>query len=363
MARQRYISTAIWDDEWIQTLSLTEKALFFYFLTNPLTNIAGVYKITDRRIAFDTGLSENEVKIIVEKFEKNKKVVRFNEFIILRNAPKHQKWQTHKNIEKGIIAILENLPPEIFKLLKKIGYAYPMDSLLDPIESLPNPSEAIESLPNPSEAIESLPNPSRYIDLDLNSKFNIDVDTDSQDEKQKKNNINNQQPTNFSNTKKIAESLNFSLSHEQIKAFHCLDPTWLSAKYNFLIFAAEKIRSEYSKKSHNEQERIFAKSWSYQNMKDEYPAWLREKLKAAEREALENLRNKQPQNCLNCNTTMKDSNKCPSCNGFLNFNNQTITWEYIEPVDVGSFDEGLKEFLERRKIEATSTDTHDVDSF
>ena len=65
---KRYISTSFWDDEWVQSLSFEEKGLFLYLLTNPLTNIAGVYKIQVRRIVFDTGLAEADVGLILGKF-------------------------------------------------------------------------------------------------------------------------------------------------------------------------------------------------------------------------------------------------------------------------------------------------------
>ena len=74
MATQRYISTSFWDDEWIQELDPSEKLLYLYLMTNPLTNIAGVYKLSIRRISFDTGFTEDIVKNILERFEKDKKV-------------------------------------------------------------------------------------------------------------------------------------------------------------------------------------------------------------------------------------------------------------------------------------------------
>lgn len=80
---KRYVSTSFWDDEWIQSLSFTEKGLYLYLLTNPLTNIAGVYKLANRRIVFDTGLSENTVEEIMKKFQSEGKAYRHGEFVVL----------------------------------------------------------------------------------------------------------------------------------------------------------------------------------------------------------------------------------------------------------------------------------------
>ena len=133
MATQRYISTSFWDDEWIQTLDPSEKLLYLYLMTNPLTNIAGVYKITDRRISFDTGFNLDTIGHIFSKFEKSRKVYRKGEYVVLPSWPKHQKWEKSEKVKEGIVRILEELEPEIIEFLKQIGYRYPIDTL-----SIPN---------------------------------------------------------------------------------------------------------------------------------------------------------------------------------------------------------------------------------
>jgi len=179
MSTQRYISTSFWDDVWVQGLNITEKALYLYLLTNTLTNIAGIYKISDKRICFDTGISEIEAKAIMGKFETDGKVYRKGEYLVLPNWPKHQKWENHKTIKAGIEAVLKTLSTEFIIFLKEKGYAYPlnivddsqsvaMDSQRYPMYSL---SEPIDSL---SEPIGSQGDPPRYSDLDLN----IDLDSD-----------------------------------------------------------------------------------------------------------------------------------------------------------------------------------------
>ena len=89
MSTQRYISTGFWDDEWVQTLDPSEKFLYIYLLTNPLTNVAGVYKITRRRICFDTGFDSDTVGHIMAKFVEAKKIAVCDEYII------HKSWPTY----------------------------------------------------------------------------------------------------------------------------------------------------------------------------------------------------------------------------------------------------------------------------
>jgi len=130
MSTQRYISTSFWDDEWVQTLNLMEKGLYLYFLSNTLTNIAGIYKISDRRILFDTGLSDNKFREIFDKFEKAGKAYRHDEYIIIPKWPKHQKWETHSKIKDGIISVLQDLPKELLKKLYEVDYEFDL-SLID----------------------------------------------------------------------------------------------------------------------------------------------------------------------------------------------------------------------------------------
>jgi len=157
MSTQRYISTSFWDDDWIQSLDPSEKLLYLYLMTNPLTNIAGIYKIANRRISFDTGFNTDTVKMILDKFEKAGKACRYDEYVIIPSWPKHQKWETSSKIRAGIESILKKLPQGLLEHLKTIGYIYP---------SIPY----IYS--------------SNYSDLDLDKDSDLDPDTDK-DTKQK----------------------------------------------------------------------------------------------------------------------------------------------------------------------------------
>ena len=128
MSTQRYISTSFWDDEWIQSLDPSEKLLYLYYMTNPLTNIAGVYKLAVRRVCFDTGFNSDTVGHIMQKFEAKGKAYRIGEYIALPAWPNHQKWETKTCIKDGIDAVIASLPSEILTRLVEIKYAYPIPS-------------------------------------------------------------------------------------------------------------------------------------------------------------------------------------------------------------------------------------------
>ena len=121
MAKNRYVDTKFWDDSFIITLSPTEKLLFLYLITNPLTNSAGIYEISLRRINFDTGLTHPLIEKALAHFEKSKKVFYRKNYIIIINFIRNQKL--NRNMQIGILSILNNLPeivrPYIFKELPK----------------------------------------------------------------------------------------------------------------------------------------------------------------------------------------------------------------------------------------------------
>lgn len=124
MATQRYISTSFWDDEWVMSLSIAEKATYLYLMTNTLTNIAGVYRISMKRIAYDLDVPIEEVKKILERFRVDGKAYHYSEHMIIPSWPKHQKWERRAKIHTGIENVLESLSPEIIGFMVSVGYAY-----------------------------------------------------------------------------------------------------------------------------------------------------------------------------------------------------------------------------------------------
>ncbi len=90
LAKNRYVNTAIWDDPWFTSLDALEQHLFLYFLTNPVSNIHGVYEIPLRRMAFDTGMDTEKLKKIIARFEDDKKVYYERGWVVIKNFLNHQ---------------------------------------------------------------------------------------------------------------------------------------------------------------------------------------------------------------------------------------------------------------------------------
>jgi hypothetical protein len=66
---ERGFQTELWTDPFIQDLSPEAKLLFIYLWTNKHCNQAGLYEITLRTIAFDTGLSVESLPEIMKQIE------------------------------------------------------------------------------------------------------------------------------------------------------------------------------------------------------------------------------------------------------------------------------------------------------
>lgn len=108
MASNRYINTNFWKDNYIADLDPIEKLLFNYFLTNPKTNIAGVYEVNLREVAFDTGIDKDMVVKIVARFQKEGKMYYQNGWLVIRNWLKHQAM--NPKVNAGVDRILQQLP-------------------------------------------------------------------------------------------------------------------------------------------------------------------------------------------------------------------------------------------------------------
>lgn len=109
------VNTAFWDDSYIINLDPVEKLLFLYLLTNTLTNISGIYEITNRRIGFDTGIDKDMVEKILERFIKDGKIKREGNWIVVINFIEHQSLNPKVII--GIEREIKHLPENIKKII------------------------------------------------------------------------------------------------------------------------------------------------------------------------------------------------------------------------------------------------------
>jgi len=113
--KKRYVSTKLWSDTWIMDeLNPLDRLLFVYLLTNDKTNIAGVYEISLKKVALETGIEKDNLLKMIDRMYPRVKYV--DGFIVLKNAQKHQNF-TNPQIKAGITTILSELPKNVHDAL------------------------------------------------------------------------------------------------------------------------------------------------------------------------------------------------------------------------------------------------------
>jgi hypothetical protein len=120
MAKNRYVNTKFWDDQYISELDPIEKLLFLYLLTNPLTEMCGIYEIQVRRIALDTGIDKDMIPKIFFRFAEAGKIFYINNnWVYIRNFQKHQA--VNDSIKIGIERSLKAIPAEIMQVVCRLN--------------------------------------------------------------------------------------------------------------------------------------------------------------------------------------------------------------------------------------------------
>jgi hypothetical protein len=218
MAIQRYISTSFWDDAWIQMLKPEEKLIFIYLITNPLTSIAGIYKITIRRMVFDTGLSQEIIAETLKMFADSKKAILIKgEWIIIPNWVKHQRIAERSNIKKGIDAVLLDLPDDVWNLLPGLGYQYMF------LENLGRPFNDVKVPPSLSKTLETSSSPSKGVEGPSKTFNYSDTDTDTDTDL-----IYSESDDSLASKPKPAEPPILSNKDPDLEIYHSIERSFLS---------------------------------------------------------------------------------------------------------------------------------------
>lgn len=139
MAKHRIINTQFWVDNYTANLDPVEKLLFLYVLTNPATEICGIYQLPLRNIALDTGIDKDMVEKILKRFKRDKKVLYIDGWVCVLNFTKHQA--INPSVEKGIKRCFGEVPSHIRQAV---------DSLVQP--GTPNLTKLNLTKPNLSES-------------------------------------------------------------------------------------------------------------------------------------------------------------------------------------------------------------------
>ena len=123
MSKKRYIDTKIWKDNYFNSLDPIEKLLFFWILTNSDTSICGIFEVSIKHCAVDTGIDAEMILKLFERLQEDEKIYFEQPWLVIRNFLKHQNCNSSK-IQKGIEIELSRVPDHL------IGYLYGIDTLI-----------------------------------------------------------------------------------------------------------------------------------------------------------------------------------------------------------------------------------------
>jgi hypothetical protein len=151
----------------VQELDMVETAVYFHYITSPRLENSGVFKEGQRMVSFYVKTDIAAVKNVDEKLEKDGKIYRIGEWVIVPSSLKHQKFDRCPNMIKGIYEQLKTAPVKVLKKLQECGYVLDLTSIVSVEESdmPPNPSGTLpEPFRNPSRTLaEPFRNPSRTL--------------------------------------------------------------------------------------------------------------------------------------------------------------------------------------------------------
>jgi hypothetical protein len=75
MATYRKLHTTFWTDPFVENLTQEQKLFYLYLITNTKTKQSGIYEITKKYMAFETGFSIKEITELINHFVNDGKIL------------------------------------------------------------------------------------------------------------------------------------------------------------------------------------------------------------------------------------------------------------------------------------------------
>lgn len=148
MARYRTVDMNFWDDTKIQEqYSFEEKGFYLYLLTNPHTNLCGCYEIGARKIAFETGLTEDKANKLIKALQ-GKGVIDYSQDtseLLVVNWYRYN-WTKSDKFRKPLGAEIDKIKDGGFKeyltgLYEGIETEYRIDTVSENDDTVPTPKK------------------------------------------------------------------------------------------------------------------------------------------------------------------------------------------------------------------------------
>ena len=99
MAEYRTLRMSFWNDPYIEELEAAGRLLYLYLITCPHTSNLGVLEVSVRRMAYETGLEQEEVRRLLGEAEEAGRIVRDGSLLWVVNFVKHQTSTSPKLVQ------------------------------------------------------------------------------------------------------------------------------------------------------------------------------------------------------------------------------------------------------------------------
>ncbi|MBP1950259.1 chromosomal replication initiator DnaA [Virgibacillus litoralis] len=123
MAKFRMVHTDFWNDpKVVEEMTPEDKFFFLYLLTNSSTTQIGIYQITKKQMAFDTGYSIESINSLLDRFIRHHGIVAYNSDtreIALKNWGRYNFNRGGKPILDCVTAELKDVKDR--NLIKYVG--------------------------------------------------------------------------------------------------------------------------------------------------------------------------------------------------------------------------------------------------
>ena len=137
--RYRQIHTKIWKDGWFLDLCHEHKLLFIYLFSNERANLLGLYDLSPRVMAFETGLSTEQVHAGLDAFRDKGKAIYQDGWIWIPNLLRYNASNlSSPKIQQHLKTVLAEIPDIPLRQLwidqynRIFGEEYPIDTVCIP---------------------------------------------------------------------------------------------------------------------------------------------------------------------------------------------------------------------------------------
>ena len=113
--KTRILHTRFWQDNFVCSLSKNEKLLFIYLLTNDKIGLTGIYECPDKFIRMELELTEKELNMAKDKFQKSGKFYFDNGWIVTVNVNKYNNYVSSPKVKMAYNKELKNVPEKLKK--------------------------------------------------------------------------------------------------------------------------------------------------------------------------------------------------------------------------------------------------------